>query len=218
MKHTKISSYFFLIAALFTSNFTLLPTTYWDWQSIDIHDTHFPASFQWGTTMLSHEVNGYSKTSTWYAWENHSKSNGLPFTTTRSGNPTHHAQNYKYDIQLMKEMGLTTHCFSIDWSLIEPEQGVFNEEELQRYADFCDELIYNNITPMAILKDPCDPLWFGYLGGFEQEKNIYLFERYCLKVYQALRGKVDRWITFWAPESYAMLGYLTGTIPPGISN
>src|SRR5690606_20381864 len=190
MKFTK-NNVHFIILALCAIHTWLLPTTYWDWQSIDIHDTHFPASFQWGTTMLSHEVNGYAKASTWHAWQNHYKNDGQPFTTTRSENPTFHAQNYKNDIQLLKKLGVNTHCFSIDWSAIEPEQGVFNEIELQRYADFCDELILNNITPIAILKDPCDPLWFGYLGRFEQEKNIYLFERYCLKIYDTLRHKVD---------------------------
>jgi len=199
---------------------TLLPTTYWKWQNINLYNIQFPSSFEWGLTSLSYEVEGYSKSSTWYAWENHTSNynNNTPFTKTRSGNACAFVQNYKNDIQLMKEMGITTYCFSIDWSRVEPEQGHFDETVLQYYQDFCDELNKNGIHVTVILKDYCDPLWWGYLGGFEYEKNIYLFERYCLKIYQLLNTRVDRWITFWAPENYALLGYLIGSTPPGIRN
>jgi beta-glucosidase len=198
---------------------TLFSTPYWKWQNINTQAIQFPASFAWGLTTLTYEVEGYAKTSTWYAWENQTNPhNGQPFTRTRSGNAVAHAQNYKNDIQHMKELGITTYCFSIDWSRVEPEQGCFDETTLQHYVDFCDELISNNISITIILKDYCDPLWWGYLGGFEHEKNIYLFERYCLKIYQLLGDRVDRWITFWAPENYAVLGYLIGSTPPGIRN
>lgn len=216
MNHTKKSLLYFVI--FLTTHTIITPTTYWNWQLINTHDVQFPKSFEWGITTRSHEVDGYSKTGTWYAWEHHIKANGEPFVQTRSGNAVAHAQHYVQDIQLMKELGITTHFFSIDWSAIEPEQGYFDEAKLQQYADFCDELIKNNITPVISFKDLCDPLWFGYLGGFENEKNIDLFERYCLKVYSTLKDKVYRWITFTAPESYALLGYLIGTTPPGVRN
>jgi len=214
MKHK--SKVYLLGITLALTQFTLLPTTYWKWQNINIGTIQFPASFEWGVTTLAYEVEGYAKTSTWYAWENHVKYDGTPFTTTRSGKGTGHTQNYKEDVQLMKKMGITTYCFSLDWSRIEPEQGRFDETVLQHYADLCDELIKNNIAITAILKDYCDPLWWGYLGGFEYEKNLYLFERYCLKMHEILGTKVDRWITFWAPENYAVLGYLIGNTPPGV--
>lgn len=206
----------FLSILILFSQGTLLSTTYWKWQNINIHNVNFPQSFEWGLTTLTYEVEGYSKASTWYAWENHLNYNGQPFTKTRSGNAVAHAYNYKEDIQLMKKMGITTYCFSIDWSRVQPEQNRFDENALQYYVDLCDELIANNIGITVILKDYCDPLWWGYVGGFEHEKNLYLFEQYCLKMYELLGTKVDRWITFWAPENYAVLGYLVGNTPPGV--
>jgi beta-glucosidase len=185
MIHTKkITSLLSIIATLI--HYTALPTTYWKWQNINTHAIQFPASFEWGVTTLAYEVEGYAKTSTWYAWENQTNLQGKSFTKTRSGNGIAHAQNYKEDVRLMKEMGITTYCFSLDWSRIEPEQGCFDETTLQHYVDLCDELIKNNITITAIFKDYCDPLWWGYIGGFEHEKNIYLFERYCLKMHDLL--------------------------------
>lgn len=217
MKQTKKTTLLYILVITLI-HATLLPkTTYWKWQNINTHAVKFPASFEWGLTTLAYETDGYAKSSTWYAWENHTGNNtSTPFTKTRSGNAAAHTQNYQEDVQLMKEMGITTYCFSLDWSRIEPEQGYFDEAMLQYYGDLCDELKKNNIGITAILKDYCDPLWWGYLGGFEYEKNIHLFERYCLKMYELLGTKVDRWVTFWAPENYAVLSYLIGTTPPGI--
>lgn len=216
MKHKK-KVFLYSLIVIFT-HLTISPTTYWKWQSINTNTIQFPASFEWGLTTLAYEAEGYAKTSTWYTWENHAQYDGSPFTKTRSGNATAQQANYKEDVRLMKEMGITTYCFSLDWSRIEPEQGYFDEAVLQYYTDLCDELVKNNISITLILKDYCDPLWWGYLGGFEHEKNLYLFERYCLKMYELLGTKVDRWITFWAPENYAVLGYLIGSTPPGVRN
>ena len=197
---------------------TAFSTTYWNWQSIDIHQIQFPSHFMWGVTNLTPEIDGYAKTSTWYAWEKQLKANGQPFSHTRSGSAAAHTQHYKEDVQLIIDMGLSTYCFSIDWSRIEPEEGYFDDAAIQYYIDLCDELVAHDIMPIAVLKDYCDPLWFGYLGGFEQEQNINFFERYCVKMYKALGSKVAYWITFWSPENYAILGYLAGMLPPGVQN
>lgn len=213
--HMKRTALFYsIILTLF--HFSLLPTTYWKWQDININALSFPASFSWGVTTLSYETEGYSKTSTWYAWANQTNKQGQTFTRSSSDNNASLLENYKKDVQLMKEMGISTYCFSLDWSRIEPEQGIFDEAVLEQYKNLCNELVENNIEITVILKDYCDPLWWGYLGGFEYEKNIQLFERYCLKVYAVLGTKINRWITFWAPENYAVLGYLLGSTPPGI--
>src|SRR5579871_2352851 len=149
------------LAVILTPHTTLLPTTYWDWQSINTFNIQFPHNFMWGVTSLAPEVDGYSKTSTWYAWERQLKADGQPFAKTRSGKSIASSQHYGDDIQLMQDMGLNTHCFSIDWSKVEPEEGYFDEEVLQHYQDVCNELIAHDITPIIIIKDLCDPLWFG---------------------------------------------------------
>lgn len=160
-------------------------TVYWNWPSINTNDIQFPTTFAWGTTTLANEV----------------ESND-------------HWNRYKEDIQLMAEMGLTSYCFSIDWNTIEPQQGQFDETALQHYADVCDELNRNGIKPLVVLKNYHDPLWFLNCGGFEKIQNIALFERYCLKVFTKLQGKAFDYVTFWAPEAYAMLAYWNNSHPP----
>ncbi|HSC25300.1 MAG TPA: family 1 glycosylhydrolase [Candidatus Babeliales bacterium] len=125
-----------------------------------------------------------------------------------------HWNRYKEDIQLMKESGLTACSLSIDWEKVEPSLGYFDQQALQHYADACDEFNYNNIEPVIILKDYRDPAWFINCGGFEKDYNIQYFEEYCSKVFEALQGKAYKFITFWSPESYAMLGYWNKTHYP----
>lgn len=193
-------------------------TEYWNWQNIETQKIKFPKSFEWGTTAHAYEIEGNCTNNTWYAWEQHINNDGKPFAYERSGIACDQWNRYKQDIQLMAGMGLNTYCFSVEWSKIEPENGIFNEEALQHYADLCDELNKNDITPIIILKDRRDPLWFGYLGSFEKESNIAIFERYCLKVFETLKNKTSRFITFWTPEVHAIQGYMRGSNPPGIQN
>ena len=111
MKHKQTKNYFYS-ALIVLTHCTLLPTTYWKWQNINTHAIQFPGSFEWGLTTLGYEVDGYAKSSTWYAWENHVGNNtSEPFTKTRSGKAAAHSQNYKEDVQLIT-MIMASICIS----------------------------------------------------------------------------------------------------------
>jgi beta-glucosidase len=168
----------FLGFLVFGANNSVQSVPYWDWNSKNMQSMDFPSNFNFGASIFANESKGYE-----------------------------HWDRYRQDAQRAKEVGLTELCFSLDWSIIEPAPGVFNEDALQHYADFCVALIRNGVEPVIILKDYNDPAWFLQSGGFEKSKNIALFERYCLRVFRTLSGKAYRFITFWNPESYAMLAY-----------
>ena len=151
---------------------------YWDWSNKDLQNMSFPKSFTFGVSIFEGEVKAYD-----------------------------HAKRYKDDIALAKEAGLTELCIALDWKEIEPSPGVFDEEKLHYYADKCVACLRCGIEPVILFKDYNDPVWFLEMGGFEKQKNSAIFERYCLRVFKALKGKAYRFITFWNPESYAMLAY-----------
>jgi beta-glucosidase len=193
-------------------------TVYWPWEKINTHDISFPSTFAFGTSNLAYEVEGNSTNNTWYANEMRTKPNGDLFTTERSGIACDSWNRYKEDIQLMKDSGLAIDCFSIAWDKVESTPGYFDEQVLQHYADKCDELNRNGIMPLVVFKDQRDPIWFAQRGGFEKEANIILFERYCLKVFEALKGKADTFMTFWSADAYAMQGYQQASLPPFKAN
>ena len=120
--------------------------------------------------------------------------------------------------QLAKNLGVNLNSVVVEWGKVEPQEGVFDRNELQRYVRICDELISNNIRPMIILhhytNENAIPAWFADKGGFEKMENIQDFVRFATEVTKALRGKAQ-WIEpFVSPASYAAQGWLTGDLSP----
>ena len=93
---------------------------------------------------------------------------------------------YKEDIQLMKDLGVNSYRFSVEWSKIEPEAGVYDEEALAHYEDVCKELVANGIKPVITLYHYAEPIWFSKMDSFEKRDNCTYFVNFCAKVYERL--------------------------------
>ena len=61
---------------------------------------------------------------------------------------------------MSKELGCNAFRLSVEWSIIEPREGEFNQAAIDHYRDLCDELIKNGITPMITLHHFTHPQWF----------------------------------------------------------
>ncbi len=184
---------------------------YWDWSTIDTQQIYFPDTFLWGAATSAQQVEGNCTNNDWNIWEqNHAD--------TKTGIACDQWNRYTDDIQLLKKIGLNSYCFSIEWSKIEPQRGIFDEDALEHYEDLCKELIKQGIKPIITLHHYTNPLWFTKLGGFEHEKNICHFIRYCKKVFERLYPYAHLWLTFNAPTSYVARAYHAGLYPPGTEN
>lgn len=187
--------------------------TAWDWHTINVDDIYFPPQFLWGTATSAHQVEG-NCTNNWSIWEN-------PQTIhdgSLSGNACDHWNLYQDDIRCMKKLGVNAYRFSIEWSKIEPEEGVFDSDALAHYQKVCAALIHANITPMITLHHFTHPVWFEKKGGFEKQENNAYFVRFCTVVFNALQDKVPFWCTINEPNTYAFQSYFTGMFAPGVKN
>ena len=119
------------------------------------------------------------------------------------------------DIHLIKKLGCNAHRFSVEWTDIEPQEGVFNQEALAFYERYCDALIANGIEPMVTLHHFVHPLWFEKRGGFLPVANVHYFVRYAKKVFERLGGKVRLWCTINEPTVVSACGYILGIHAPG---
>lgn len=139
------------------------------------------------------------------------------------------ADNYEAYFAQAKEMGLNSLRFSIEWALVEPREGSFNQEELDRYATMMLCALKNDITPVICLHHYTDPCWFIKKGGFESKKNIHYFVRFAQAVYTTIITTLNEnedlykkletmhhplWATFNNPSGYAFRGYYTNDGPP----
>ena len=104
-----------------------------------------------------------------------------------------------HDIQLMKELGVNAYRFSVEWSKIEPHEGIINHEAIAHYADLCHELRKNGIRPVITLHHYTDPLWFMAKDGFEKEENIKYYSNFCITMFNALNQFKPLWLTLIHP-------------------
>jgi len=173
--------------------------------------------FLWGVATAAHQIEGGNTNNQWADWEE-AHENGRPRTKDRSGIACDHWNRYHTDIGLMKDLGLNAYRFSIEWSRIEPQEGVWNQEAIERYHKILDALNQAQITPMATLFHFTEPKWFRDKGSWEDEKNIDYYVRFaslCMKEYGR---KVKWWCTINEPAVYVTGGWISGTFPPGKRN
>ncbi len=120
-------------------------------------------------------------------------------------------------IAAVKELGLNCFRFSIEWSLIEPQQGVYNDIALQHYIDFCNRLLDEGIEPHITMHHFTHPNWYEERGGFERAQNIFHFGEFCQHVISRLPKRVRYITTINEPLIYAFTGYVLGKSPPGVT-
>jgi beta-glucosidase len=180
-----------------------------------IEEVAFPREFLWGTAVSEFQVSGAENAphSQWANWE----SRGAPYIKSgdRSGKSSDHWNRYREDIELMKEMGLNSFRFSIEWSAIEPEEGVLSQDAIDHYKDVFDALEEAGITPMVTLYHFTHPQWFEEMGAFEKVENIAYFTRFCKTVFQQFGSRAPLWCTMNEPTVLVLMGYMQGEFPPG---
>lgn len=168
----------------------------------------FPKDFFWGAATSSYQVEGNNLNSDWWEWE---KRVGLKEV---SGEACRHYELYKEDFNLAKSLSHNAHRLSIEWSRIEPRQGLFLDKEIQHYRDVIVYLRGQNIEPIVTLHHFTNPLWFANLGGWESKSASRHFLNYVEKIVSSLSDLVRFWVTINEPMVYVYHAYLLGVWPP----
>lgn len=170
----------------------------------------FPTNFLWGAATAGHQIEGSNVLNDIWAMEH---VEGTPFHEP-SGDACDSYHRYDEDIELLAEAGLNSYRFSIEWSRIEPERGLFSRAELAHYRRMVLACTQRGITPIVTLNHFATPAWFAREGAWSQRDAADLFERYTRFVVASLGDLVSWWITFNEPNAGAML-LATGGLPLG---
>ncbi len=186
----------------------------WDWSKIDVNDVQFPKQFGWGAATSAFQIEGDQTAKGKKIKNSWTESERAP----KAGIAAGHWDRFREDVQLIKQAGLTEYRFSIKWSAVEPEQGVFDADAMQHYVDLVDELNANGIKPFVMLFHHAWPAWFGELGDFQKPENSAYFIEFADYVFNALKGKVRMWMTFNEPAGYCLSAYFMGDYPPYVKN
>lgn len=197
----------------------------------------FPKDFLWGAATSAHQVEG-SNHNNWAEWETENAKikmqnaelrnwpnyilnnypNPLQEENYISGRACDHYNRYREDFDLAKGMGHNAHRFSIEWSRIEPEEGKFNEKEIEHYRNVIRALRERGIEPFVTLWHWTMPVWFVEMGAFERRKNIKYFIKFCECITSEFKNEVKFWVILNEPEIHAGHSHLKGIWPPQKKN
>jgi len=171
----------------------------------------FPPGFLWGTATAAHQVEGQLRND-WSEWE---KTPGnVKDGTDSSRSCEWWSGRYEEDLNLAKVMHQTTLRLSIEWSRIEPEQGAWDSQAIDRYRAMLGALRERGIEPMVTLFHFTSPLWLAERGGWENDEAVRLFERFAAQAVDAFGDLTSLWCTINEPNVYATYSYLLGVWPP----
>jgi beta-glucosidase len=124
--------------------------------------------------------------------------------------------NYRKDIELIKELGISNFRLSIAWSRILPDGiGAVNEKGLQFYHDVIDYCIELGIEPWITLYHWDLPLALERKGGWTNREIINWFQEYVEVCVNEYKDKVKHWMVLNEPLGFTGAGYYLGIHAPG---
>lgn len=198
---------------------------------------HFPRGFYFGAATSAHQVEGGNRND-WTEWEKEDakrlaeeaalrQAQGAPWAdhilknypnplqpeNYISGKAADHYNRYEEDFDIAKKLGHNAHRFSVEWSRIEPEEGKFNQKEIEHYRKVIQALRERGLEPFVTLWHWTNPVWIRDIGGWENPGAVEYFTRYAEKITRSLES-VRYWITINEPEVYSLNSYLLGVRPP----
>lgn len=169
--------------------------------------TEFPEDFYWGAATASYQVEGGIENND---WAEAAREGRVP----PCGRACDHYNRYEEDFDIAKSLGHNAHRFSIEWARIEPEEGQFDESEIEHYRQVIRALRERGLRPFVTLWHFSLPQWFAETGGFERHDAPKLFARYCQYVTEKLGVELEGVSTMNEPNVFASNGWLRGTWPP----
>ena len=203
----------------------------------------FPRGFLWGAATSAHQVEGGNRND-WTEWE-HANSARLAAEAARrhanaptripdyilgrypnplqpqnyiSGRACDHYSRFREDFDIARRLGHNAHRFSIEWSRIEPEEGKFDEREIEHYREVIRALRERGMEPFVTLWHWTLPRWLRDCRGIENPRFPDFFERYTGRLVTALGDEVRLWMTLNEPTSVIANSYVRGVWPPQVGS
>lgn len=174
----------------------------------------FPEKFLWGISSSAHQFEGHNVHNQWHEWEQRGR--------IRSGDSCGRAcdwwTNAERDLDLCAELGLNSVRISVDWGRLEPTDGRFDSDALQRYAEILAYTRSRGMRPFVTLHHFTHPLWFEKAGAFLQRDSAERFADFCSRIVSELHPLCSDWLTFNEPNVYAVFGYIFAEFPPAVQN
>lgn len=149
----------------------------------------FPKGFLVGAATAAHQVEGNNTNSDCWAQEQMKYSSYVE----PSLDAVDHYNRFEEDIRLLADAGLNAYRFSIEWARIEPQEGVFDDSEIEHYRSVIECCKNYGVEPVVTLHHFSSPVWMIKKGGWEAQTAPEDFAKYVRYVIMRL-GKELKYI------------------------
>jgi beta-glucosidase len=168
-----------------------------------------PDSLTLGLATSATQIEGSSVDSDWEA-----------FASTRemhrpSTNPLRSWNEWKRDVELLRELRAQSYRMSIEWARIEPAPYAYDVEAVERYGEQLTVLRRAGVTPMLTMLHFTLPLWLADRGGVLAPDFTMHFERFTRHCAKWFGHFCELYVTVNEPSVMGSLGYIKGVWPPG---
>jgi len=195
----------------------------WAWGSakekpVVLDRSHFPDNFKWGVAAAAYQTEG--------AWDVDGKAPSIWDTFTEKKRniadqtngkiATDFYNNYRQDIDLLKQLNFPIFRFSLSWPRIIPEGiGAINQQGIDFYHRVIDYCLASGIEPWVTIYHWDLPQALEDKGGWTNREIIDWFAEYVDVCTKNFGPKVKHWIVMNEPMSFTGLGYFFGYHAPG---
>lgn len=156
----------------------------------------FPKHFLWGAATAGHQVEGNNVNADIWLLENLKPT----LYMERSGDALNSFELWPQDLDLVKQIGLNTYRFSLEWSRIEPDQGQFSIAMLDHYKRMIEGCRQRGLTPVVTFNHFTTPAWFARAGGWTNPSAESLFVRFCERAARHLAAGIGYATTLNEPN------------------
>lgn len=170
-----------------------------------------PEGFKLGVSSASTQIEGGDVNSNWNNWYELGK-------ISDGSNPAvanMHWEKWKEDIDLMKDMGIKSYRFGIEWARLFPAEGVVDKEAVDHYRQEIQYMVDCGIQPLLTIHHFSNPMWFENKGGFENSNNLKYYLELVELTVRSYGDLVSDFVTINEPNIYAYNGWFFGAWPPG---
>lgn len=182
----------------------------------------FPASFLWGCSTSSYQIEGATGIDGRgdSIWDSFCAIPGAIRDASDGSTACDHYHKWPEDLDLARDFGLNAYRFSIAWPRVFP-QGIGakpNQPGLDFYSRLIDGMLERGLEPWATLYHWDLPQALQDKGGWQNRDTVSAFVDYADAITGHLGDRVKHWITHNEPWCTAFLGHYEGVHAPGIKD
>ncbi len=172
-----------------------------------------PPSIRWGAAATASGAEGIAPRCNWSTWEADGR---LPVSSVGSG----FGLDFRSDLQLLADLGLSSLRLTLDWARLEPWSGRWDTVATDHFTEILEAARGVGIDVWATLIDGPLPGWFEEdERGFRDDVALRkTWPRHVDRIAETFGDLVAGWIPVLDPYTLAAEGFLVGTKPPAMTN